>query len=259
MRAVPVTIVTGASEAQLAGLPLAAAHVAVVLHDAAAATEPVPLVGCACCRVGGGLAPALLGLLRAASRGEAAFGRVLVSAPAGAASAVLLEHLASPAIAAAFRVASVVAWSAGADSAGVDADIADHVAPDPAQAGLPWLEPARFTGALGDPGAIRAVSDESREAFVLGWDARQPIAAVGEWLESVVSAAGARLLRLHGTVQAAEGAYALQAVRHVLGPPVRLDGVGDADAPARGSRLRFVTRGLEPLDLQPAWTCGAAR
>ena len=258
MRAVPVTIVTGASEAQLAGLPLAAARVAVVLQGAdtldAAATEPVPLIGCACCRVGGGLAPALLGLLRAASRGEVAgFERVLVSAPEGAASAVLLEHLASPALAAAFRVASVVALSSGEDAA-----IADHVAPDLAQAGLPWLEPMALPAGLGDPGAIRAGGDDAREAFILGWEAPQPIAAVGEWLDSLVSASGARLLRLHGMVRAAEGAFSLQAVRHVLGPPVRLAGDGEG-ARAPGSRLRVVTRGLEPLDLGPAWAFGAAR
>jgi G3E family GTPase len=251
-RLVPVTVVTGASQGFLAAASATLARTAVVLHDAAdGAGASQPAIGCTCCRVSGGLTVTLLDLLRKASRSEVpVFDRVLVSAPAGEGAQVLQEIAASLALGVAFRLEALVTTGAGEDAgiadrivAGCDANL------DPA-----WIAPMALPDSLGAPGTIRASNDEAIEAFVLGWDPPQALAAVGDWLDAIAGSRGERLLRVHGRSAMDDASvYALNAVRHVVAPPAAIES-GD-----RTSRVRFVTRGLEPNDVLPPWPAGASR
>ena len=101
--------------------------------------------------------------------------------------------------------------------------------------------------------ALRAAHDESIESFVLEWDERQPLAAIGEWLHALADTHGARLLRVKGIIAVAEHAQAVavHAIQHLVAPPETLS------LPAGTSRVVFITRGLEPGDVRPGWPTAA--
>jgi G3E family GTPase len=248
---VPVTVVTGAGDGFFAKASPALATTAFVLNDAALPGDTEQAgPGCVCCRVRGGLTVTLLELLRKRSRGETPpFDRVLVAGNAGEGAQVLLELASSPALTAAFRIDALAASERNDDAA-----IADHVIGRLPDADARWLLPRALPAALSSPAAIRALADEAVEAFVLGWDEPQPLAAVGDWLHALAESRGERVLRLHGRMVTDEGkVMALNGVRHVVAPPAQLQEALAA------TRVRFVTRGLEPGDVLPPWNAGAAR
>ncbi len=101
--------------------------------------------------------------------------------------------------------------------------------------------------------ALRAAHDESIESFVLEWDERQPLAAIGEWLHALADTHGARLLRVKGIIAVEEHSHAVavHAIQHLVAPPETLS------LPAGTSRVVFITRGLEPGDVRPGWSTAA--
>lgn len=248
---VPVTVVTGAEDGFFARAAPALASTAFVLNGAATAEDAAQAsLGCSCCRVRGGLTVTLLELLRKRSRGETPdFDRVLVAGGAGEGAQVLQELAGSPALAVAFRIDALAASERNDDAALADHVIGKATAVEEGR----WLLARTLPSALASPSAIRALDDFAIESFTLGWDEPQALAAVGDWLHELVDARGERLLRVHGHVVTENGdAHALQALRHAVAPPAA---IGKAES----SRVRFVTRGLEPGDLLPAWSAGAAR
>jgi G3E family GTPase len=88
----------------------------------------------------------------------------------------------------------------------------------------------------------------------LAWD------AVSSWLARLRKGAGEDLLRVKGILNliGEDAPVAIHGVHHVFHPPVQLEGWPDAD---RRSRIVFITRGIEPEDLQASFVehVGAAR
>jgi G3E family GTPase len=80
----------------------------------------------------------------------------------------------------------------------------------------------------------------------LSWD------AVSSWLGRVRKGAGNDLLRVKGILNLIGEAapVAIHGVHHVFHPPVQLDAWPDAD---RRSRIVFITRGIEPADLEASF------
>lgn len=125
-------------------------------------------------------------------------------------------------------------------------------------AGTEWFSPAALASPRAvPPDALRAMHDDSITSFVLHWDSKQPLAAVGRWLQGLADGHGARLLRVKGIVSVGEDphAVAVHAIQHLVAPPEFLQ------VPGGDSRVVFITRGLEPGDVRPSWPCaaGAAR
>lgn len=117
-----------------------------------------------------------------------------------------------------------------------------------------WFGPSRIGAARLVPAdSMRAAHDEAVESFVLGWEAPQPLAAIGAWLHGLAQMHGTRLLRVKGIVAVAEDsrAVAVHAIQHVVAPPEFLS------LPAGASRVVFIARGLEPGDVRPAWPTAA--
>lgn len=118
-----------------------------------------------------------------------------------------------------------------------------------------WFGPASpVPGRTIPAAALRAAHDEAIVSFALHWDAPQPLASIGDWLQGLADNHAARLLRAKGIV-AAEGiaeAVVLHVVQHLVAPP---DFTG---VPAGPSRVVFVTRGLEPGDVLPPWPCAVS-
>ena len=112
-----------------------------------------------------------------------------------------------------------------------------------------WFGPAQAPARKIDGRAQHAAHDESIESFVLRWEHRQPLAAIGEWLHGLSGNYAARLLRVKGIVAVAEDPrpVAVHAIRHQVAAPEFLAGTADA------SRVVFITRGLEAGDVRPAW------
>lgn len=264
-----------------------------------AASEDVVLLpgGCVCCQVRADLAEALLRLERGVAQGTVArFERVVIETSGLAEPGPILQLFAeSPLLAARYRLDAVVcvvdavlgeAALSEECSAQRQVLLADRLLVSKAEqapAGSPeslearlaelnahadmfrasrgcaevvWFGPANVASIrLGPVTALRATHDEAIESFVLQWDEAQPLAMLGDWLHGLAGNYGARLLRVKGIV-AAEGveqAVAVHAVQHLVAPPEFLA------APAGGSRVVFITRGLEPGDVAPAWPTAAAR
>lgn len=264
-----------------------------------AASEDVVLLpgGCVCCQVRADLAEALLRLERGVAQGRfARFERIVIETSGLAEPGPILQLFAeSPLLAARYRLDAVVcvvdavlgeAALSVEGSAQRQVLLADRLLvskSEHAPAGTPerlearlaglnphaelfraprgraeaaWFGPADVASIRLSPvAALRAAHDEAIESFVLHWDAPQSLAALGDWLHGLAGNYGARLLRVKGIV-AAEGveeAIAVHAVQHLVAPPEFLA------IPASGNRVVFITRGLEPGDVAPAWPTAAAR
>lgn len=251
--------------------------------------------GCVCCQVRADLAEALLRLERSVARGEAArFERVIVETSGLAEPGPILQLLAeSPLLARRFRLEALVtvvdallgpaalaeegtAWRQAllADRLivtkweGVPAVSLDVLETRLAQINPPgellraargeaeptWFDAAPFAAARMLPAdAMRAAHDDSVESFTLTWTTPQPLAAIGEWLHGLAGTHGARLLRVKGIVAVEEDSRAVvvHAIQHLVAPPDFLA------RPAAGSRVVFISRGLEPGDVKPAWPTAA--
>ena len=262
-----------------------------------ASTEDVVLLpgGCVCCQVRADLAEALLRLERGAARGELpAFERVVVETSGLADPNPILQLFAeSPLLAGRFRLEALVtvidavlggeelaeegvAFAqalladrlvvtkgelAGRDKASLLEERLASLNPSAQIIHAPrggaegtWFGPAPFDSSrLSRGGPLRAAHDESVESFVLSWDAPQRLAAIGDWLQALAESQGARLLRVKGIVAVEEDtqAVAVHAIRHLVAPPEFLS------MPAGESRVVFITRGLEPGDVQPPWPTAA--
>ena len=259
----------------------------------ATAGEDVVLLpgGCICCQVRADLAVALLQLERGAALGEhPRFERVIVETSGLAEPGPILQLFAeSPALNGRFRLDALVTLvdaqfgvAALVDDSPAyrQALLADRliiskgelVATDSLEqlemrlavinpgaerllvprgmAQAAWFDPAPLGGGRIIPAnSLRAAHDEAIESFTLQWDAPQPLAALGEWLHGLAERHGARLLRVKGIVGVAEerAAVALHVVRHIVAPPEFLT------VDATCSRVVFITRGLEPGEVAPAW------
>ncbi len=264
-----------------------------------AASEDVVLLpgGCVCCQVRADLAEALLRLERGVAQGAlAAFERVVIETSGLAEPGPILQLFAeSPLLAARYSLAAVVcvvdallgeAAIAEEGSAQRQVLLADRLVVSKAESVTPeaferlaarlgeinphaelvraargaadagWFGPASVAaGRLIPAAALRAAHDESVESFVLQWDTPQPLAALGDWLHALAGNYGARLLRVKGIVAAegVDGSVVVHAVQHLVAPPEFLA------APAERSQVVFITRGLEPGDVAPAWPSAAAR
>lgn len=264
-----------------------------------AASEDVVLLpgGCVCCQVRADLAEALLRLERGVAQGTfARFERIVIETSGLAEPGPILQLFAeSPLLAARYRLDAVVCvvdavlgeaalsvegsaqrqvlladrlvvTKAEQASAGATerlearlAELNPHAellrAPRGA-AEAAWFGPAEVSsGRLVPVAALRAAHDEAIESFVLHWGAAQSLAALGDWLHALAGNYGARLLRVKGIVAAdgIEHAVAVHAVQHLVAPPEFLP------TPANGNRVVFITRGLEPGDVAPAWPTEVAR
>lgn len=253
--------------------------------------------GCVCCEVRADLAEALLRLERGVSRGELPpFERIIVETSGLAEPGPILQlFIESPMLVGRFRLDALVTLvdahfglEALADegTAFRQALLADRLIVTKSEAvsedavrslearlaelnphaeclraprsvaAAPWFERAsnsadRSVGTL----ATHAAHDESIESFVLQWDAPRTLADVGGWLHGLAENRAARLLRVKGIVAVSEDPrpVAVHAIRHLVAPPEFLAGIAD------GSRVVFITRGLEPGDVQPGWPVAAER
>jgi G3E family GTPase len=262
-----------------------------------ASSEDVVLLpgGCVCCQVRADLAEALLRLERGVARGDIpGFQRIVIETSGLAEPGPILQLFAeSPALAGRYRLGAVVtvvdavlggtalaeegtayrqalladrlviSKSQDAPAAGLtalDAALAalnphaERVHALPVEARPEWFSPLDLAGVRVVPAeSLRAAHDEAITSFVLQWDAPQPLAAIGEWLHGLAGNFGARLLRVKGIVSVEEDAHAvaLHAIQHLVSPPEFLA------VPGSGSRVVFITRGLEPGDVRPSWPCAA--
>ena len=258
-----------------------------------AATEDVVLLpgGCVCCQVRADLAVALLELQRGADAGEhPGFERVIVETSGLAEPGPILQLFAeSAALAGRFRLAALVTVvdaqfgaAALADDSlaarqalladrlivskveGIDAGSlaqldarlaalnphAERLHAPRGTARAAWFEAAPLMpGRVLPADAFRARHDDAVESFTLQWLEPQPLEALGDWLHGLADRFGARLLRVKGIVGVSgqRQAVALHAVQHLVGSPEVLD------LAASLSRVVFITRGLEPGDVAPAW------
>jgi G3E family GTPase len=251
--------------------------------------------GCVCCQVRADLAEALLRLERGVARGEIArIERIVVETSGLAEPAPILQLFAeSPMLAGRYRLDAlvtvvdaqlggaalkeegtafrqalladrlVVTKSEGAPAATLErlearlAEInpqAELVRASRGTAESGWFEPAPLGGARMVPAdSMRALHDEAVESFALRWDEPQSLAAMGDWLHGLAQTHGTRLLRVKGIVaiEAEPRAAAVHVIQHIVAPPEFLA------LPAGESRVVFITRGLEPGDVRPAWPTAA--
>jgi G3E family GTPase len=245
--------------------------------------------GCACCAVRSDIGEALSRLARArAAAGGRPFERIVVETT-GLADPTPIEQLfcAPGAISARHRLDQVVTTvdaCLGAATAASDpvwrrqvaladalvvtkTDLADADERAALDALLLEVNPraARRLGADGanllagaavgsprpDPDArarYRPVHDDAVRAHVVRLRAPVDGHVLADWLEALVSSHGHRLLRIKGLVRLAGEARPLvvHAVQHLVSPP-RLLGAWPGDD--HDTRLVFIARGLEPLDL----------
>ena len=247
----PITVISAADEATLRRFRSNIQHAAWVLHDPTLLEANFAATACACCRAGASMTASFLDLFRKRTQAEVPpFERIIVTAAAGQAGDALIELNRSAAANAACRVTAVTTWAEGED-----AWIADHWMGG-VSAGVESLElnGRHWSESLGPAEALRARDDQSIEDFVLGWPHAQALEAIGAWLHTLTDSLGARLLRVHGEAHTPHGVYAIEARSHALAPPAPID-----FPRAPGTRLRFVTLGLEPADLSPGWPVSAAR
>ena len=251
--------------------------------------------GCVCCQVRADLAEALLRLERGVARGEIArFGRVVVETSGLAEPAPILQLFAeSPMLTGRYRLDAlvtvvdallgadalkaegtafrqalladrlVITKSEGMAAAALEsfearlAEINPHAELLRASRGAAesgWFEPSNLAVARMVPADhLRALHDEAVESFALRWDEPQSLAAMGDWLHGLAQTHGARLLRVKGIVAIEEDtrAAAVHVIQHIVAPPEFLA------VPAGESRVVFITRGLEPGDVRPAWPTAA--
>ncbi len=258
-----------------------------------AASEDVVLLpgGCVCCQVRADLAVALLQLERGAALGEhPGFERVIVETSGLAEPGPILQLFAeSPALTGRFRLDALVTVidaqlgvAALTDESPayrqalladrlivakgelVDAESltqlearlaiinpgAERLVAPRGVAHAAWFDAAPLAAGRVIPAAsLRAAHDDAIESFTLQWEQGQPLAALGEWLHGLAERHGARLLRVKGIVGVSEerGAVALHVVQHIVAAPEFLT------IDAGLSRVVFITRGLEPGDVAPAW------
>jgi G3E family GTPase len=94
----------------------------------------------------------------------------------------------------------------------------------------------------------RVVHDEQVAAHAVRLRAPVDGDVLAGWLETLLSSHGHRLLRVKGLVRLAgeERPLVVHAVQHLVSPPRLLDAWPGDD---RETRLVFIARGLEPLDL----------
>ena len=99
--------------------------------------------------------------------------------------------------------------------------------------------------------------DARIRAFSLRWPRPVPPQALSLFLELLVSAHGARLLRFKGLVALADDPTrpaAAHAVQHVVHPTLRLDAWPDDD---RETRLVFIVQDLDPVFVEGLWAAAA--
>jgi len=257
MERTPLTLLAGADADDLTQLRSSLRRTAFLIDDPALVEAVEVGPECVCCRPRGGFTVALLELLKRRARGETdEFDRVVFAAASTDAQRALAEVTASPIASAACRIAALtIVGQADAETA----ELADHLIGRDQLAGAFWLDSPPLAAVcddatLTDPAAIRSVDDQAIERFLIAWDEGQPLATVGQWLQTLIDRFGARLLRLSGEIDTPEGRFAVQAVGHSLANPAPIE----QDSRA-GSRLICVTLGLEPNDLRPEWPVGAAR
>jgi G3E family GTPase len=245
--------------------------------------------GCACCAVRSDIGEALSRLARArAAAGARPFERIVVETT-GLADPTPIEQLfcAPGAVSARHRLDRVVTTvdaCLGAATAASDpvwrrqvaladalvvtkTDIADRNERAALDALLQELNP-RAARPLGTDGAnllagaasrpprsapiprerYRPVHDEQVASHAVRLRAPVDGDVLAGWLESLVSGHGHRLLRVKGLVRLAGEPRPLvvHAVQHLVSPPRLLDAWPGDD---RDTRLVFIARGLEPLDL----------
>jgi len=257
MERTPLTLLAGADADDLTQLRSSLRRTAFLIDDPALVEAVEVGPECVCCRPRGGFTVALLELLKRRARGETdEFDRVVFAAASTDAQRALAEVTASPIASAACRIAALtIVGEADAETA----ELADHLIGRDQLAGAFWLDSPPLAAVcddatLTDPAAIRSVDDQAIERFLIAWDEGQPLATVGQWLQTLIDRFGARLLRLSGEIDTPEGRFAVQAVGHSLANPAPIE-----QGSRTGSRLICVTRGLEPNDLRPEWPVGAAR
>lgn len=257
MERTPLTLLAGADADDLTQLRSSLRRTAFLIDDPALVEAVEVGPECVCCRPRGGFTVALLELLKRRARGETdEFDRVVFAAASTDAQRALAEVTASPIASAACRIAALtIVGQADAETA----ELADHLIGRDQLAGAFWLDSPPLAAVcddatLTDPAAIRSVDDQAIERILIAWDEGQPLATVGQWLQTLIDRFGARLLRLSGEIDMPEGRFAVQAVGHSLANPAPIE-----QDSRTGSRLICVTRGLEPNDLRPEWPVGAAR
>jgi G3E family GTPase len=119
------------------------------------------------------------------------------------------------------------------------------------EAGAAWLAseevPGLHTGGRSRPEWL-PVHDTAVASY--GLRLREPIEGevLSDWLDALVAAYGERLLRVKGLVRIEDDDRPLvvHAAQHLVGAPRFLDAWPGAD---RDTRLAFISRGLEPVDL----------
>jgi len=232
--------------------------------------------GCVCCSLRGDLAEELRELLSRRERGEIPrFERVVVETTGVAdPGPVAYTLLAEPVVRHHYRLESVVATVdavlglrgpesvrqvAAADAVVVTKpDLAEpgplvealgrlNPAADVAAASFGAVEPARlFAGSEREPPLVAPspahVGEEIRAVSVV-LDEPLDWTAFGIWLTMLLQARGQDVLRVKGLLDVGgDGPVLLNAVQHVVHPPVHLDAWPDGD---RRSRLVFIGRGLD--------------
>ncbi|HZP77930.1 MAG TPA: GTP-binding protein [Pseudolabrys sp.] len=106
----------------------------------------------------------------------------------------------------------------------------------------------RWLGDVGYATQTPAASDDPLIAtFSLEHDGEITIPGLVLWLNCLAGFRGAGLLRVKGIVNVEGRPHAVQAVQTVVSEPVPLDAWPDDD---RGSRLVFITRGMDPDDIR---------
>ena len=101
------------------------------------------------------------------------------------------------------------------------------------------------------------VHDGDVGAAVLAFDEPLDWLGLGVWLTMLLHARGEDVLRVKGFVDVgADGPLLLNAVQHVVHPPLHLDAWPDDD---RRSRLVFIGRGLDAEALRASLVAFAGR
>ena len=281
--AIPVTVLAGPEDIRVGGSDVRSVRASATAGESLfAAGRLSARAGCLCCSVADDLVRELreLHALRMDDRVEP-FERVVVQAGEDADLRPIMAALAElPLVAARYAPAAIVVVVASAAQAASDAGraqlaMADRVILrsaawretvatlnpgakiDVLAAGLPagWLDTGPYRGspprlAAPEPeGALayRPIGQGAGDAIATcAWRAAEPFAPdrLEPAVESVVRAAGERLLRMKGVAWVAgeEAPRAVHAIGHTLYPSTRLPVAQPRD---RASRIAFAGRGLE--------------
>ncbi|MDE2209061.1 MAG: GTP-binding protein [Betaproteobacteria bacterium] len=104
---------------------------------------------------------------------------------------------------------------------------------------------------LGDPSYADAnppaAADSSIRSFALRHEGEITVPGLVLWMNLLAGMRGKGLLRVKGIANVEGRPYAIQAVQTVVSEPQPLDGWPDDD---RGTRLVFITRGMDPAEIE---------